>query len=266
MIVDYFGDETQAQGCHCDVCRRQRHQEAMAENEQGEEPAVSEEVTVLVRKILSAVARLRGGFGVSMVADVLCGGKTEKLQSRGLDDLSVYGLLREYRRERIVAMLHRIIEAGLARQRDPEGVRFRPVVELTGAGIAVMKATQRPPGTLADLAPMARVGASAGASKSEARSEPPPRESAPVELDGVAQERFERLRAVRLELARERQVPAYVVCHDSTLREMAKADPADEAQLQQVKGMGPVKVQLYGARLLRALRGGAKEPSPRPSP
>jgi ATP-dependent DNA helicase RecQ len=266
MILDYFGDETQAQGCHCDVCRRQRHQEAMAENEQGEEPAVSEEVTVLVRKILSAVARLRGGFGVSMVADVLCGGKTEKLQSRGLDDLSVYGLLREYRRERIVAMLHRIIEAGLARQRDPEGVRFRPVVELTGAGIAVMKATQRPPGTLADLAPMARVGASAGASKSEARSEPPPRESAPVELDGVAQERFERLRAVRLELARERQVPAYVVCHDSTLREMAKADPADEAQLQQVKGMGPVKVQLYGARLLRALRGGAKEPSPRPSP
>ena len=51
-------------------------------------------------------------------------------------------------------MLHRVMEAGLARQRDPDGVKFRPVIELTATGIAVMKAQQLPPSTLADLLPL----------------------------------------------------------------------------------------------------------------
>ena len=50
-------------------------------------------------------------------------------------------------------MLHRLMEAGLARQRDPDGVKFRPVVELTAAGVAVMKGEQLPPASLADLMP-----------------------------------------------------------------------------------------------------------------
>ena len=50
-------------------------------------------------------------------------------------------------------MLHRLMEAGLARQRDPDGVKFRPVIELTAAGIAVMKGEQLPPAPLIDLLP-----------------------------------------------------------------------------------------------------------------
>jgi ATP-dependent DNA helicase RecQ len=254
MILDYFGDAAQAQRCHCDVCRRQRHEETTPKDGEVEGPDVSEEATVLVRKMLSAIARLKGGFGVGMVADVLSGKKSEKLQGRGLHDLSVYGLLRGDRREHVVAMLHRLIESGLALQRDLEGVRFRPVVELTAAGIAVMKGAQPPPRTLADLAPARSTSSTSNGSKADTRSTRTTESTEPDDLDAEAQERFDRLRAARLELARERQVPAYVVCHDSTLREIAKTDPADEAELQQVRGMGPVKIQLYGARLLRALR------------
>jgi len=254
MILDYFGDQTRAERCHCDVCRRQRHEEAALKSTDIDTPDVSEEVTVLVRKMLSAIARLKGGFGVGMVADVLGGSKNEKLQNWRLHNLSVYGLLRGDRREHIVAMLHRLIESGLAWQHDPDGERFRPVVELTAAGIAVMKGTQPLPRTLADLTPLGSSVSESTPSKNEAPLVKAIDAAEAEELDAESQQRFERLRAARLELARERQVPAYVVCHDSTLREMAKADPTDERDLQRVRGMGPVKIQMYGARLLRALR------------
>src|SRR5688500_10626772 len=103
--------------------------------------------------MLSAVARLRGKFGVGVVAEVLAGTGGEKAQRWGFEQLSVFGLLRAHSVKRIVAMLHRLLEAGHARQSGPDGVRFRTVVELTAAGIAVMKAEQLPPANLIDLIP-----------------------------------------------------------------------------------------------------------------
>ena len=71
----------------------------------------------------------------------------------GLDQLTVFGMLRAHTGKRVIAMLHRIMEAGLAKQRDPDGVKFRPVIDLTAAGIAVMKGEAPPPVSLADLMP-----------------------------------------------------------------------------------------------------------------
>ena len=66
--------------------------------------------------------------------------------------------------------------------------------------------------------------------------------------------RFERLRKVRGELAKSQQVPAYCICHDRTLRLIAHFAPADAQALEQVKGMGPHKVKMYGDALLEAMR------------
>src|SRR5207245_1797253 len=117
------------------------------------EIAVAESVTLIVRKLLSAIARvcMRGQFGVGMIAEVLTGSESEKIERWGFQNLSVFGLMRAYPPKRIIAMLHRLMEAGLARQRDPDGMKFRPVVELTHAGVAVMKGEQPVPATLADL-------------------------------------------------------------------------------------------------------------------
>jgi superfamily II DNA helicase RecQ len=73
-------------------------------------------------------------------------------------------------------------------------------------------------------------------------------------VDPETIERFERLRAARAELARERQLPAYCICHDRTLKLIAKSSPADLSALEQVKGMGPMKVKMYGERLLSAMQ------------
>jgi superfamily II DNA helicase RecQ len=153
--------------------------------------------------------------------------------------------------KRRVAMLHRLMEAGLARQRDPDGVRFRPVIELTAAGVAVMKGEQPPPAGLADLVP-SRMVASVGGERR--RSSTTPRsQQVEVELSAEAQERFERLRGARAQLARERDLPAYCICHDTTLKLIAQLAPRDSDALEQVKGMGPHKVKMYGPALLEAL-------------
>jgi ATP-dependent DNA helicase RecQ len=249
MILDYFGDEAEVTNCHCDVCRRTN-----GEVVEPTGPLVSDEVTTLVRQLLSAIARLRGKFGVGVIAEVLAGVNNERTMRWGFDSLSVFGLLRAHSVKRIIAMLHRIMEAGLARQRDPDGIKFRPVVDLTAAGIAVMKATNPPPATLADLAPSSASPRSSGRRDArEARVSMPDAED--EQVDPETQARFEKLRQVRLEIARAKQLPPYVICHDSVLKTIARLVPADIESLQRIKGMGPYKIQMYGQAFLDAVRG-----------
>jgi ATP-dependent DNA helicase RecQ len=253
MILDYFGDEADVIDCNCDVCRPDL--EGVA-GPGGAMPVVSDEVVQIVRIMLSAIARLRGKFGVGVVAEVLAGSTNDKTSRWGFDQLTVFGLLRAHSIKRIVAMLHRLMEAGLARQRDPDGVKFRPVVELTASGISVMKGEQLPPAGLADLIPK-RIAISSSSDRSSDRRRFVPA-SQEDDLDNSltpqARDRFERLRAVRARLAKDRALPAYCICNDKTLKLIAHSAPSDAESLEQVKGMGPHKVKLYGAALLEALR------------
>jgi ATP-dependent DNA helicase RecQ len=241
VILDYFGDDTTVEGCQCDVCAPNRT--AMPAVIQTTE--MRAEVATLIRQILSGVARCKGKFGIGTVADVLAGGKDSRLNRWGLDQLSVYGLLRARPAKQIIAMIHRLLEAGLVRQRDPEGVKFRPVVELTALGIDVMKGAAPPP-ALDDLIPR-----HFEAPISEKKNTD---QEINIDADPIASTRYAKLRGVRLQLARERQLPAYCVCHDSTLKLIAMTNPGNGDALEKVKGMGPMKVKLYGQALLEAMK------------
>jgi ATP-dependent DNA helicase RecQ len=243
QILDYFGDVADVPSCQCDVCRAGS---TVASNVPG--VVIPDDVTTLVRQLLSAIARLRGKFGVGVVAEVLAGSSGERTEKWRLNELSVFGLLRAHSIKRIIAMLHRTMEAGLARQRDPDGVKFRPVIELTAAGVAVMKGDAPPPASLIDLLPRAESRSDAAV----ARASDDDQEFGQSDPETLA--RFARLRSARLELARRQQVPPYCICHDRTLKLIAREQPADEASLVQIKGMGPHKVRMYGQVLLSALR------------
>ncbi len=245
-ILDYFGDPATAQHCRCDICRRG---EAV-------DPAdlvaaeVSDEVTLAVRKMLSAVARLKAQFGIGTVAEVLVGADTEKARRWGHESLSVFGLLREVPIKRLIAMLHRVVEAGLVRQTTVDGDRRYPVVELSPAGVAVMKGTQPPPLTLADLLP-----ARSTSGGSPLRKEKTAGEGDEVyQPTGEEEARFARLKLARTELARTEKMAPYLICHDSTLRLIAQAAPSDADGLLAIKGMGPTKVEKYGEQFLNAVR------------
>jgi ATP-dependent DNA helicase RecQ len=260
MILDYFGDEAEVMNCQCDVCRRGEISSA------GETVVMPDEVTILVRQLLSGIARLRGTFGIGVVSEVLTGVTNEKTSRWGFDQLSVFGLLKQYASKRIIAMLHRLIESGLARQRDPDR-NFRPIIELTPAGVAVMKGEQPPPAPLIDLLPRPGSRASgmnprALGTNPRARGMNPRARESNGNGDGFDDEqvdpetlaRFERLRAARMELARDRQLPPYCICHDRTLKLIARHAPRDAETLEQIKGMGPHKVRMYGEKFLSAMR------------
>jgi ATP-dependent DNA helicase RecQ len=246
MILDYFGDEAEVVGCQCDICRR-------GDATVGPGSVIPDEVVLLTRQMLSAIARTKGKFGVGIVAEVLGGTESEKTMRWGLQQLSVFGLLRVHPVKKIIAMLHRLMEAGLARQRDPDG-NFRPVVELTAAGVAVMKGEQLPPATLIDLGGSRMAAAPRDTPRRDRTDHRSAVPDVDEQLDPETEKRFARLRQARLEIARERQLPPYCICHDRTLKLIARSAPANPAALEAIKGMGPMKVKVYGDRLLAALK------------
>jgi len=95
-----------------------------------------------------------------------------------------------------------------------------------------------------------------GKRRGGARPAPAPKAAAAAldSLDSTARERFERLRSHRAQIARSRGVPAYVVALDRTLIEMATREPRSHAELLDVFGMGPARVETYGDGFLEVLR------------
>jgi ATP-dependent DNA helicase RecQ len=246
-ILQYFGDTSAIDACSCDNCARSG---TAAQTRTA--AVVTPQTTLLVRTVIAGIARtqMRGPYGAGIIAEVLRGSRSEKLQRLELDQLSIFGRLSDYTVQELVAILHRLIEAGLARQHavDPEGLR--PVITLTPAGISVMKEESAVPLILHDVGNRLSAGAQKRrpAKKGKARSS-----GAEDELDSESTARFERLRAVRAKIARTKELPAFVIFHDRVLREIARAAPRDLEALALIKGLGPTKLGLYGGELLRAM-------------
>jgi ATP-dependent DNA helicase RecQ len=256
-IIDYFGEATRIDRsqCYCDVCRKGR---VDGDATPQVVTALPEETSLLVRKLLSGIARVNARFGVTTIADILTGSESERLLKFNLQQLPTFGLLRSFGPKPVVAMLHRVMEVGLARQRDPEGLMNRPIVELTAAGIAVMKGQRPAPASLIDIAPRRSARPPAGLPRS---SRPRPASTmstageSQVDMDDEAIARFERLRVARGQLARDLALPAYVIAHDRVLRAVATECPGDKDALARVSGFGPSRAEKYGDALLTALKG-----------
>lgn len=257
MILDYFGDEHEVSECDCDVCRSGRGGTVVI----GSTFSVSDETTLLIRKILSAIARvsIKGRFGAGLIAEVLAGETNEKIERWEFGSLSIFGALKELSVKQIIAMLYRLMESGLARHRDMGGENMLRTIEITAAGAAVMKGEQPPPSSLADLVgSLQKRGSRAAGINPKSVAKRQIISDASDFLDGQAQDRFEKLRTVRSAFARESGLPAFCICHDSTLKAIAQAAPRSIDDLEMIKGMGPNKVRLYGDKLLAAINGKGK--------
>jgi len=225
-LVSYFGQRLEKADCGaCDYCL-------------GELEAVGEGV-VIARKILSCVARVGQRFGAAHVANVLNGSESEHVTRRGHQRLSTFGLLRDAPVAEIRGYIEQISAEGLLRQTDDQ----YPVLALTDEGVALLKdAGARP-----DLA-LAR-------QRRVTKDRRPERARPATEAwKDVDHDLFDRLRAVRLRIARERGVPPYVIFHDTTLRELARLKPSSVAQLQTVYGIGARKAEQLGEAFVDEIR------------
>ena len=168
---------------------------------------------------------------------MLHGDETEKTKKFGFTALSTFGLLRDRSLEWVVALLRALLAAGWIDLTSTE----HPVPFLTRAGAEVMKG----------ITPARIVLPAEPKPKRAARREPRAQE---VPLDESARPLFERLRAHRAALAKERGVPAYVIAFDRTLAEMAMHRPGSRGQLMGIYGMGPSRVESYGDGFLEVIK------------
>jgi ATP-dependent DNA helicase RecQ len=228
-LIGYFGEAYHRSDCGaCDYCL-------------DELEAVPDSV-VLARKILSCVARVGQRFGATHVTNVLRGSDSDQITARRHDQLSTFGLLKEMSVPEVRGYIEQLTGGGLLRQ---TGAEF-PVLELTESGVQLLK----DPDSRRDLV--------------LARQRRPVKDKAPRRARGVEAESwqdvdrdlFERLRAVRLEIARARGVPPYVIFHDTTLRDMARLKPTTLDALRHVYGVGERKAADLGERFLAEIRAG----------
>jgi ATP-dependent DNA helicase RecQ len=237
-ILAHFG-ESGGSGSHC-LCDRCRGRAA----EPDARPLADDEL-LLVRKVLSGVARARGRCGKALVIRMLAGSKAKTMEELGFTRLSTYGLLRDHDRAWIRRIFDLLADEDLIAYRgDP-----RPVVALTGRGLRVMKGEERVDLPLPPRRPEAPAPRAPGL----------PATADDGDHDPVL---FEKLRALRRSMAAGLRVPAYRIFNDRTLRAMAREAPRTEEELLRVHGVGKATLALFGKQFLETLREHLDPPHP----
>ena len=218
-LLRYFG-ETLEQACgNCDNCLW---------------PPDTDDATQSARQALSAVYRTGQRFGVSYLVDHLLGKRDERASRFGHDQLSTFGIGQELTADRWRRLFRQLIARG---HLDVDVGGFGGL-HLTESARGLLKGEQ-------SIRVRRKAAAPAGSSR---RARAPQASLAPGD-----EALFERLRAWRKDEADEQGVPAYVVFHDATLRDIAREKPADDASLAAISGVSAKRLERYGAAILELI-------------
>ena len=228
-LLEYFGETWDAEDCGgCDVC--------LASTERGEFDA-----TEIAQKVLSAVVRTGEKYGETHVIRVLLGSRDKRILAVGHDELSVYGIVRDYDRNQLREALGLLRARGLLALNEGE----YPTLRVTEAGREFLQSR----GKLS--LPVLRTEGKAATSRGELGFL-----RARVEYDAGL---FEELRALRRRLADAQDVPAFVVFGDVALRHMSASRPTSLREFARVPGVGQAKLAAYGAAFTEAIGRYAEE-------
>jgi ATP-dependent DNA helicase RecQ len=180
-------------------------------------------------------------FGAVHLIDVLRGKATDKVAQHGHERLSTFGIGADLGEQQWRSVLRQLVALGHLRA---EG-EFNTLA-LTESSREVLRG---------GVQLLLRVPAALPRRGERGKAGSAPRQAAPpLPLDAAALERFAALKAWRAEVAREHNLPAFVVFHDATLAQMAREQPATLDALACISGVGTKKLQAYGREILRVLR------------
>ena len=218
ILLRHFGENPPETCGNCDNCL---------------DPPKAVDATVVAQKYLSAVARTRQMYGAGYVESILTGQSSERSRSQGHDKLSVFGIV-EGEEAALLKPVHRaLLVRGALLPTEHGGLMLGP--EARG----FLKGEE----PLDLVIPPKRLGG-------KGRN----RGGASQELNPVGDPLFDALRALRRALAKENQVPPYVIFHDSVLRDMAGLRPQTRALLGELPGIGAKKLDAYGDAFLEVIR------------
>ncbi len=239
FILRYFGEQAPASCGNCGNC--------LAEYEEKDEREAALKVVSCVARVRQR-ARQQGwraeSVGTSTIVDILRGSRAQKLAERGWDTLSTYGLMAEVPVPRIRAVIDELVYRGVLARSQGE----YPTVSL-GAGASSFLHSEEP---FCMRVPKAKPHAAkheSGSSRKRAAS---------GNLTPEQEELFERLRALRLSIAHEQDIPPYMVFSNATLEDMCVKLPANGEEFLAVSGVGAKKAEAYGEAFLAEI---AAQPS-----
>ena len=206
-ILQYFGESNVPESCdNCSSCHDDRE---------------LADITIDAQKIFSCVYRMQEQYGVTLVADVLKGSRSKKIQQYGFQQLSTYGLLKEHTAKHIADMIHILIAEGYLALTESQ----YPVVKLKPKAVPVLK----------------------GQAKVFQKIRRAPQEP---QADNTL---FEKLRELRKELSQRERVPPYIIFPDSTLHELCKYRPTDKESFLAIKGVGQAKYERFGREFIEVI-------------
>lgn len=204
-ILRYFGEDSEDCG-RCSNCTDSR--EVI-------------DITTDAQKVLSCVKRMGERFGKGLVAKVLTGSKDQKITQWQFNQLSTYGLMRDWSQKEVTQLID----------------------YLTAEGYFTLTEGQFPLLTISPLGINVLLGKKQVTRKQNA-----------VKNLQIDDELFEELRSLRTQLAQEQNLPPYIIFSDKTLQELAEKQPQTSLEMLQIKGVGQSKLDKYGAAFLEILK------------
>jgi ATP-dependent DNA helicase RecQ len=223
VLLAYFGEEISRPCNYCDTCS------GKVDTWDG---------TVVAQKALSCVYRTGQRFGAAYLTDVLLGKDDERIRRFGHDRVSTFGIGTELSEGEWKSVFRQLVAAGLLS------------IDLDGKGGFRLSPLSRP--------------VLKGEQKFELRKDPVPvkskkaaklkHERADLSTDSFSTELWEKLRALRLDIAREQSIAPFIIFHDSTLKEMVKYLPRSIEQMGDIAGVGRRKLELYGEQFLALIQ------------
>lgn len=205
-ILNYFGDSYEGECNNCSNCLSK-----------GE----VKDKTIDAQKVMSCIYKMKRSFGVGMIVDVLRGSKNKKLLNFGFDEISTYGIMKEYSSDGLKEFINILIAHGYLDVNEEFST-----VALNNISFKVIK------GEVEVLLKEVNI------------------ESNKVENNDL----FDKLRYLRREIAEEEKKAPYMIFGDGTLREMSIKYPINKEEILQVSGVGEVKYERYGERFIEIIR------------
>ena len=220
-ILRYFGEE-HGDGCgYCANCLI---------------PQELTDVTEYAKSIVTCVCKSRRDYGTRFYIDVLRGADIERMRTSGMNQSVCYGALKGVSQQNLQFIVDALVEndvLAITSGKYPLLIPGKNAESLLGGGLNIRARQEE-----------AEIAAS-----SKRRKKP----ASKVLTADVDHELFELLRGVRLQLARDRRVAAYLICSDATLIDMCRLLPTDVDTMRQVRGMGENKIQSFGAQFAQAI-------------
>lgn len=227
-ILTYFGETPEDTCGHCSSCENAR---------------ARVDITDVAVLIFRTIRNVNESFGVNVIADILKGSRSRNIRDRHLDQQMTYGKLSFEKTEHIRDTIHTLMADGYLLQKGEP----YPSLYLTPMAMRVLSGDGRVMGPAVGMERMAAEQVIDN-----------------LKSTGDRGALFEQLRRLRTQMAKEEQVPPFVIFSDATLEQMAAVRPVTRDELRQISGVGVFKLEKYGERFLKLIRDEGNEETETP--